>query len=202
MTLAVVGITVVVLSVRLHDNNALPPGFRREVRHLLGYQSGSAWRRWVAERFHDFSVRRPGRGETSLRLDEATMCWGYSNPTSGWFAFGDLVGKSNLFYWELALPKAATLTAALEELPSVTFHGLDSNYWAIQVGSNNVDFNPRAVGHGAIRLETNRIVFTRHTEKTNLVKVVRLKNFRERAWGDVVAEFDIGSAHLEPKDAR
>ena len=183
------------------EHTSLPPGFRREVRHLWGHGSREGVTGWIKERLHDFGTRRPGRGTTSLQLDGATMAWGYSNPTSVWFQFGDLVGRSNLAFWEFALAEARTMTGAIAELSSISFHGLDSNYWAGCLGNANVAFGGRTVGHGAIRIETNRVLLARHTVQTNAVQVVRLKSFNEGRWGDILAEFQIGSVSLDRKSA-
>ncbi len=201
LVFAVLGVVVGVLWFQRADD--LPAGFQWEARHLWSHSArGGFLSDSLREKIHLFSASHPGRGTTPLRLDGGTICWSYSNPTSLWFAFGDLVGQSNLFYWELALPQARTLTGALAELPTTTFHGLDSNYWAKRVGTGNVAFNARSVGQGAIRVETGTVVFARHIQRTNVVEVVHVRNFKEGPWGDVVAEFAIGSVQDTLKGRR
>ena len=197
----VAGLVAVAWHFSREEQTSLPPGFRREVRHLWAYGSrDDGVKGWIKERLHDFSTRRPGRGTTPLQLDGATMCWGYSNPTSAWFQFGDLVGKSNLTFWEFALAETRTVTGAIAELSSVSFHGLDSNYWAGRLGNANVAFSGRTVGKGGIRIETNRVLLARHIVHTNAVQVLRLKSFEQGRWGAVLAEFQIGSVSLDRKN--
>ena len=198
LILALTAVVVGLLCFRPTDD--LPSGFRREARHLWSHSlRGGFLSESVREKIHLFSARRPGRGTTPLNLNGGTICWSYSNPTSLWFAFGDLVGRSNLFYWELALPQSRTLTGALAELPTTTFRGLDSNYWASRLGTGNVTFNARAVGQGAIRVGTGSVVFARHIQRTNVVEVVHVRSFKDSTWGDVVADFAIGSVQATPK---
>lgn len=167
---------------------------RTENRRLWGYfgRPGNPVSAWCAEKLKAYDRRRGNLGESMLTFDGASMCWGYSNPTSAWFAFGNMVGRSNLAYFEFALPTIQNVAVAVENLPALEFHGADSNYWAMQVGTNNLGFTSNTVGRGAIRLSTGSVLFVRHTDHPETVHLLSLESMREGIWGDVKVQFQRG----------
>jgi hypothetical protein len=149
---------------------------------------------WWARRLRSSDDRkRNGHGGNSLDFDGTFMCWGYSSPTSTWFHFGNnLWGQSNYPYFEFALPATTGVAAAVAELPKLTFHGNDSNYWASRVGAKNVGFQSNSVGQGAIRIPTASVLFVRHVDHPEAVHLISVKSMDKGLWGNVNAEFQRG----------
>ena len=137
--------------------------------------------------------QRKGHGGNSLDFNGTSMCWGYSTPTSTWFHFGNsLWGQSNFPYFELALPTTNGLAAAIAQLPGLTFHGNDSNYWATQVGARNLGFQSNTVGQGAIRIPNGSVLFVRHVDSPETVHLLAVKSMDKGLWGNINAQFQRG----------
>jgi hypothetical protein len=137
--------------------------------------------------------KRNGHGGNALDFNGTSMCWGYSSPTSAWFHFGNnLWGQSNFPYFELALPTTNDVAAAIAELPNLTFHGNDSNYWATRVGTKNLGFQSNTVGQGAIRIPFGSVLFVRHVDHPEAVHLLSVKSMDKGLWGNVNAQFQRG----------
>src|SRR5262245_30676004 len=70
---------------------------REEHRRLWGYlgKPGNPVSAWCVEKIRAYDRKRGTLSENSLNFDGASMCWGYSSPTSAWFAFGNTLMGSN-----------------------------------------------------------------------------------------------------------
>lgn len=167
---------------------------REERRRMWGYlgKPGNPVSAWCAEKLRAYDRKRRILGENSLVFDGASMCWGYSNPTSAWFAFGNNTMGSNAAYFEFALPASNGMVAAIAELPALKFRGADSNYWASRLGTNDIGFKSNTVGHGAIRLKTGTVLFVRHIDHPETVHLLSLESMDEGLWHDVNVRFQRG----------
>jgi hypothetical protein len=167
---------------------------REEKRRMWGYLGKPSNRLalWCSEKLRARDRKKGQLSENALDFDGASMCWGYSNPTSAWFAFGNNVSGSNLAYFEFALSTTQSVAAAVRELPTLIFHGADSNYWAHRVGPNEIAFQSNTVGHGAVRLTTGSVLFVRHVEHLELVHLLHFESIKEGWWGDLSARFQRG----------
>ena len=147
--------------------------------------------------------KRNGHGGNSLDFNGTSMCWGYSSPTSTWFHFGNnLWGQSDVPYFEFALPMTNDLAAALSDLPRLTFHGNNSNYWATRVGPTNLGFQSNTVGQGAIRIPNGSVLFVRHVDHPETVHLLAVKSMGKGWWGNINAEFQRGVITLKSSPAR
>ncbi len=146
---------------------------------------------WLARHIRWIDRKRPGTTarEPLLLLDGLELLWSYSNPTSGWFQFGNMVGSSNLCYWSFALPEAREPMRALAEFPQLSFLGPESKAWTSLVGEANCDFRSNAVGHGGIRLPVGRCLFVRHTSDSNRTYLVQCDAIKPGTWGDTKVTF-------------
>ena len=146
---------------------------------------------WLARHVQRLDQARQGirSREPILSLDGIDLLWSYSNPTSGWYQFGNLVGGSNVCYWSFALPRSSDPKSALDEFPNLRFNGPESNAWVSLVGAADCSFQTNTVGHGGIRLPVGRSLFVRHTSESNRTYLVQCEQIKPGTWGDTKVHF-------------
>ena len=183
------GVVAVLLAWWFGNHDPVQPegGYRSVTLRYWRYGSppGNPVGAWLAKQAQRLDQTRQGTmsREPMLTLEGFDLLWSYSNPTSGWYQFGNMVGRSNVCFWSFALPRSNDPKSALEEFPNLHFHGPESNVWVSLVGAADCSFQTNTVGHGGIRLPVGRSLFVRHTSESNRTYLVQCEEIKPGTWG-------------------